>query len=334
MKARQASEQRLLRPYIVDSQLERVFSETRVWVGEHQCIPGKSISIPPTSYLNESVRLVWAPDDSLLESFSATLIDGLQATGVNAEDAVLRIAARTGHLKIYEKIWSIRLTELRSLSDSIVLTNPDIGCLALQAPHHQREVIVGVNLAREVTPLGAGYPGPKGYWLARASFGIRSTSDALLFNINFFTDADRADLEVDQNTVTFLQLPSPEDLVCPLDEAMAPTLWLDEEVYAALCHQADKTVFDTWLKEVALNAFRDLLHAFARISDDVISASDNMDILGDSLIGTILRSVAGPRSSRETRELLLAQARERPELVAAKAEHRHQLKRTLLSQKG
>ena len=319
-----SSESRVLRPFSIDNRLEEVLNNAAFSYGGLQCPPGGRVLVEDRSFGLRSPVLEWVPEPSF-EDFKRDLALGATATGLDKSLLCLAVTARSGYLKHCELVYCRRLDDLEGLDRVVRLGDRPGGSRreVFRAARHGAMIDAYVALHRGVEPAPL-RPSRVGAWLAHASFRIQCEIDSELFRPMPLDDKNRTRLDLCSGTSRFLELEG-TSLAEPLASAEVPTLWVDEQLLGELDRMSASAVARHLQAQLALDVIGGVIFEFARVASGAEAMADEYrdatyDVVKDSLIGRMVRFVAGPGATDSQRDQVLRTCRDNPRIVVAWAE--------------
>ena len=322
-------ERRTLEPYTVDPSLRSALREATVWLDGECCAAGSSLSIDDGSFGRREVRLTWASEEAL-DDFKSRLTNGAYATGIHPKWMRLVVVARTGSLKVAEKLIDIGLDDLDNLPRTVRLDRHPSGGrrFVFRMGHHGAIVEAYVALSPDWapdSPVERRLPKRPATWLARATFRLDARHTAALFHPRALDDAKREELGLPPGTVRYIDLRG-QDLLQPIEGTPDVDVWVDEEVLAAISASHTSAAAVLFQRQLMLDfvasvvlEYSRAVHATGPAPDD-----DSGDDFGASLIGKVvdlvLRSDSASEDERELRARVLRQCQSSPAKVVARAE--------------
>lgn len=313
-----SSESRLLRPFRVDRRLEEALRNTEFSYGNRRCKAGEHLLIEDRTFGTRRPILEWSSEEHF-EEFKRDLALGAVGMGINESHLCLAVTARSGYLKLCERLFCHPLDDLEGLDRKVQLgetpdgSRPQVFC----ADSHGAVVDAYLALRRPINPAPL-RPSRVAAWLAHASFRVECDSEPDLYRPQPLDDENRNRLRLDQETVRFLEL-DPTSLTLPLAEGDVPTFWVDEQFLTDVHRQGGSAVGKYFQMHLALGFFVGVILEFARNADrDEIPPYED---IRDSLIGRVARILAGTRADDSKREAMLMLCRKDPGRTVAYAEH-------------
>lgn len=332
-RRRPSHESRVYRPFVVDRQLESLFDDSCLLIGKERCKANETVSLDSVPFRDASIDIQWARSNEAFSAFKSALRHGMFGTGIVPEHACLAVTARTPYLKGVRQLVTFNagnLTKLRRLTNLGTRGDrPDV----LRAAFHGFEVIVSLTLNKDLPKDDLRRPRDKGFWLARATFTIKSLRHAPLWHPKKLTKEHRETLNLAPQAVTYVEFGDDADVLAPLEEA-APVLWIDEDVWDLLARPSNKENAEALARHYFLQVVSETLYRYAaHTSDSAVPLSEGAtkQILRDSVIGRFVSAIAGRDASVESRQQLLHLAGEDPALVQAMAQDSFDLKRSILT---
>ncbi|WP_420446245.1 hypothetical protein [Candidatus Poriferisodalis sp.] len=317
-------ERRPIRPFTVDPSLGSALDETTLWLDDLCCAAGSSLAVDDGSFARHEVRLIWASEEGF-DRLRQRLIDGAWATGVHPQWLHLVVVARTGSLKVAEKLLDCGLDDLESLERSVRIDTRPTGCRRPVFCTGGHGAVVDAYIALAPNWLARSVaerrlPKRAATWLARVTFRLDSGADAAMFHPRPLNDAKRNELGLPRGTLRYVDLRG-EDMLEPVDGTPDIEVWVDEEVLAALSADSSSPAAMLFQRQLALDFVGAAVFEYARASDGTPGASVGDGDVQDSLIGKVVGLVAGRNADNEHRARIFRQCRDEPARVIAQAEH-------------
>lgn len=317
-------ETRTLRPFDPPPQLDDALKLARFHMGAQVCEPESRIVIEsPDDFLRAKPTLSWAEDDAQMARFRSLLREGADASGIPHADLGLVVLIYARYLQIADIPYCIPLSECDSIPRA--LSFADCRPRALQANTHGAVVSAYVALLREQAkqPLRAWR---KGTWLARVAFRLTLASDASLFHPTPLTDEKRAELGLPRQTTRYVEIDGLHDLLRPYGEAEPPTFYVDEELLSQLNSNPASPLSKALQAQLVLDFVTAAVAAYNSGREEAGVWND----LKDSLLGQIVRLVAGREAAPTDCQQALKRLETNPSDFISRAESALNLKRTLL----
>ena len=313
-----SSESRLLRPFRIDKRLEGALRNTEFSYGDRRCKAGEHVLIEDRTFGMRLPILQWSSEEHF-EDFKRDLALGAVGMGIHESHLCLAVTARSGYLKLCERVYYQPLDDLDRLDRKVRLGEAPDGSRrqAFCAESHGAVVDAYIALRRPINaaPLR---PSRTAAWFAHASFRVECESEPDLFRPQPLDDDNRQKLGLAQETVRFLELDA-SNLTLPLAEGDVPTFWVDEQLLTGLDRQGGSAVAQHFQRHLALDFIVGVILEFARNADEDEVAS--YEDIGDSLIGRVARLLAGTRADDSQRDSMLRLCRKNPGRAVAWAEH-------------
>lgn len=321
-----SSETRTFRPYDIDERLAGVLHEAEFSYGDLRCGDDSRILIEDHSFAMRTPILSWSPEKQF-DEFKRDLAVGATSTGIDKSLLCLVVTARSTSLKLCELVFFHSLDDLDSLDRVVRLGDQSEGSRrkVFAAETHGAVVDAYVTLGRS-TRGGTRRPSREGTWLAHASFRIECQSDSELFRPRPLDKETRERLRLGKDTVRFIEFEGHE-LAEPLASSETLTFWVDEQLLTVLDSQRNSPVAQHLQRQMAIDFISGAVHEFARLAagpgasgmaDEY--ASLTYEETRDSLIGKIVRFIAGPGAAHAQRDQVLKTCRLNPQLAIALAE--------------
>ena len=313
-----SSESRLLRPFRIDKRLAGALRNTEFSYGDRRCKAGEHVLIEDRTFGMRLPILQWSSEEHF-EDFKRDLALGAVGMGIHESHLCLAVTARSGYLKLCERVYYQPLDDLDRLDRKVRLGEAPDGSRrqVFCAESHGAVVDAYIALRRPINaaPLR---PSRTAAWFAHASFRVECESEPDLFRPQPLDDDNRQKLGLAQETVRFLELDA-SNLTLPLAEGDVPTFWVDEQLLTGLDRQGGSAVAQHFQRHLALDFIVGVILEFARNADEDEVAS--YEDIGDSLIGRVARLLAGTRADDSQRDSMLRLCRKNPGRAVAWAEH-------------
>lgn len=319
-----STETRTIRPYDGLAEFEWALSQSLLHFGGDLCPADSSIavSIDFHTFMLRKVVLEWAQEDSF-DDFVKSLARGADAIGIDRADLSLRVFAKSSYLKLVDFVYERRLSELDDLPAHIDLSDPRPR--ALRAPRSGFTVEAYVLLDRSLEP-GPLRPWRKGTWLARATFGVSTSLGRHLYRPLPLTDEIRAQLKLPTKTVRYVDLDDHDPFEPFADQPTQPILYIDEDLLAELGASRQTATNRALQYDMALDFVATVLYHVSMRSDELKEKS--LDDLESTLLGEIIRRVAGP--GKADQQILFNLIRTEPRKAVAHAEAAIDMRRPLI----
>lgn len=322
-------ERRTLEPYTVDLSLKSALREVTVWLDGECCAAGSSLSIDDGSFGRREALLTWASEEAF-DEFKSRLTNGAYATGIHPQWMRLVVVARTGSLKVAEKLIDIGLDDLDNLPRTARLDRhpPEGRWSVFRMGHHGAIVDAYVALSPDWaphSPVERRLPKRSATWLARATFRLDARHAAALFHPRALDDAKREELGLPSGTVRYIDLRG-QDLLQPIEGTPDVDVWVDEEVLAAVSASHTSAAAVLFQRQLMLDFVGSVVFEYSRTVQAAAPAAvdDSDDDFRASLIGKVvdlvLRSDTALEDDKERRVRLLRQCQSSPAKVVARAE--------------
>jgi hypothetical protein len=324
------SEARVVRPFVGLHDVQQVFSESMVYVGEEPIAPGETLTINSESFRRQPVKLVLCPREEAFEHWRRGLLDGLVEATLEPADVEFVVLTSTKYLKMVDIVFRLsvdRLEELTRVVDLVRAGRPR----ALHAARGGCDIDVTVILTRtlEPQPLKAWR---KGTWLARTRYRVSSELGQLGFTPRPLTQEVRDDKGLPADTIRYVELeaevvfdadPQPDDL----------SVYIDETVLARMSASPGSTAATVFQQQV----FLDAVSAIVRVALLQWDELEHETI--DTLEGTLLRRLVdlaagvqqgeGDRARHHRREAMLDLLRRSPDRFLAVVEAQVGIKKNI-----
>lgn len=313
-----SSESRLLRPFQIDKRLEGALRNTEFSYGDRRCKDGEHVLIEDRTFGMRQPVLEWSSEEHF-EEFKRDLALGAVSMGIHESHLCLAVTARSGYLKLCERVFFHPLDDLDGLNRKVQLgeapdgTRRQVFC----AESHGAAVDAYVALRRPINPAPL-RPSRVAAWLTHVSFRVECESEPDLFRPQPLDDENRKRLGLAQEAVRFLEL-DPTSLTLPLAEGDVPTFWVDEQLLTDVDRQGRSAVGKYFQLHLALDFVIGVILEFARNADH--DEVESYEDIRDSLIGRVARMLAGTRADDSQRDAILMLCRKDPGRAVALAEH-------------
>lgn len=316
-------ETRTLRPFDPPPQLEDALKLARFHMGNQICEPDSRIVVEtPDDFLRAKPVLSWADDDAQLAQFHSLVQNGAEASGVPSAELGLVVLIYTRYLQIANVALCVPLNECQQVPRVHSFASPRPR--ALQASTHGAVVSAQIALLRQ-QPKRPLAPWRKGTWLAKVTFRLALATEASLFHPTPLTDQVRAKLGLPRQTARYVELDDYLDLLLPFEKVGPPTFYVDEE----LLSQLDSEPTSPRSKALQAQLVLDFITAAVATYHSRRNGAGDWDDLKDSLLGRIVRLVAGAKASPAECRQVLARLEDDPAKFVALAENALNLRRTL-----
>ena len=292
--SKMGNEFRTLRPYKGVDQVQAVFDDAVLHVGEHDRIVADGNLIAEANlYLTAPIKLSmlgWDHDSD--EAIHSTrdvirrLETGLEASGLSREEfniVMYTVAASTPYLKILDTIRAVNHTGFKALIGSITVAEsgkdsrprpllaPSGGCtIELVAYLATDRDLDRVERPMEVTG--------KGTWLARATFDIVTDLAEIGFTPTPLTPELKDHLELPRGTLRYITV---EDTLQPNSSAGDMTVYVDNEALNAIGSNSGGSGARAFMVQLALDV----------VTAIVTEASRQLAAEPDTDLGTIQGSL-------------------------------------------
>ena len=315
-----SNEARTIRPFLGLDRLEDAFAGAVLHFGPDTCLADSSIVLDtdPHSYLLRPAVLDWAEDDTAMQVFRDTLVNGVQDLEISLDAVSLLVVVQTSYLKDAHIAVVRSLDDLAELPRRCTLTEPtrspafktwQSGCTVAS--------YLLLNRSIERKPLR---PWRKGTWLAAAHFSLRTDAGRSLFRPTPLTDEKRRQLDLPAKTMRYLDMGDHDPLARIEDQGDEPTFYVDEEVLAQLSASPRSSTTSTAMQlQLALDFIAAIVHSASRRLDEEPLAATSLE---GSLLDSIVRLLAETHDSNSSQYLsVVDEVRRDPRKVIAKAEH-------------
>ncbi len=319
-----SQESRIVRPFNVDPELERIFETTRLRFGDLECESGSRIMVEDSStYTLRKAELIWAGEHQNFMAFKRELANGAARSGLDHKLLSIVVTAYTVYLKMTDVIYNQPLTDLDALPQVVELTGHQTP-RALQASSSGAEVNVYLVLTEELLekPL---CPWRKGTWLTRTRFRIRTTQELTLFRPIPLTDEIRRELHLPAKTTRYLHMGDyiPTE---PDGDSVEPVFYVDEDLLSELAARANSPVGIMLQSQLVVDFVTAVVAA--SVSDHGPTRSTYEEIRG-SLLGRVINFVA-PQAQEFERNKLLEMVHDEPARFVAHLEDVVDVRKTML----
>lgn len=324
----------ILRRYFVSSDVEESLDGSRLRLGALVCEPDGSIYPDQERYLNDPLSFEWAPDEQSWHDKRRQLARGLADTGLEPNDVVYTITARSGYLKNLCLLDEGSLGDLESLPRSVHLHEGSGSPDALMAPVHGSEVALTLSLAANRPNKPQRQPHEKGYRLARAHFRLETSRKQLLFDFRPLRPQTKSDKGLDADVFTYLEFQNKRDIMTSLEDHQYPILWIDSDVYNVISLAGETRHSQAIQNAIVVSAIRESVFRYAAEigSEDQHPTPSELDnLVKETLIGAIVTTIAGNNASSDRKRELMEEARQFPYHFAAKADGIFSLKDSALA---
>lgn len=322
-------ERRTLEPYTVDPSLKSALRGATVWLDDECCAADSSLTIDDGSFGRREAWLTWASEEAF-DDFKSRLTNGAYDTGIHPQWMRLVVVARTGSLKVAEKLIDVGLDDLDNLPRTVRLDRhpPDGRRFVFRTGHHGAIVDAYVALSPHWTPdspVERRLPKRPATWLARATFRLDARHTAALFHPRALDDAKREELGLPPGTVRYIDLRG-QDLLQPIEGTPDVDVWVDEEVLAAVSASHTSAPALLFQRQLMLDFVASVVFEYSRQVHATAPASvdDSEDDFRASLIGKVvdlvLRGDTASGADNERRARALQQCQSSPAKVVARAE--------------
>ena len=317
-----SGESRTFRPFSIDGRLSGLLEQAEFSYGDLRCGVGERVLIEDRSFGMRTPTVTWAPVHRF-EQFKHDLAAGAAATGIGASDLCLVVTARSGFLKLYETAYCHPLADIAGISREIRLGDRLDGSRreVFSTETHGATVDAYVAL-RHTLPTAPLRPSRIATWLAHASFRIECEGDSSLFRPRPLDEDNRRRLRLRRGVTRFIEFEG-GDLTASLSGSEIPTLWVDEQLITDIDRLHSSPLARHLQLQLALDFISGIVFEFSRqIAGDQLddAAALTYEDIKDSLLGRVVRFVAGSRAASEEREQVLRACRDDPRLVVAWAE--------------
>ncbi|MCY3849671.1 MAG: hypothetical protein OXF75_02575 [Acidimicrobiaceae bacterium] len=314
-------EKRTIRPYTVASGLSSAFKSTEVRLGDDlSCSAGSSLTVDDGTFTRREVWVEWTTE-SEFDRFCRRLTNAAADTGVHPRWLRLVVVARTGSLKLAEKLLDHGLDRLDDIERC---TRLDLDPGGERRPvfcagTHGTVVDAYVALSPDWTSgslVERRLPKRAASWLARATFRLEASAQAaVLFQPRPLTEAKREELGLPQGTLRFIDLGG-QDLEEAIEGTPDVDVLVDEGTLTALNANRTSAAAVFFQRQLLLDFVSAVVFEYARSADSgTITLYEDVK---DSLIGKVVQLIAEPND--EARDRTLRQCRSDPARLVALAE--------------
>lgn len=321
-------ETRTLRPFDPVPQFDEALKLARFHMGDQVCEPDSRLVLESADdFLRARPALSWADDEVQMSQFRALLLEGATVSDVAQHDLGLVVLIYTRYLQIADIPCCVPLSECASIPR--LLSFAEHRPRALQASTHGAVISAHVVLLQKQTkrPLR---PWRKGTWLAKAAFRLTLSSDAALFHPTALTDEKRSELSLPRQAMRYVEIDDRQDLLRSTGDTELPTFYVDEELLARLNSEPTSPLSKALQAQLAL----DFITAAVAVYNSDRETAGDWDDLKDSLLGRIVRVVAGGKAGPDDYRRVLRRMETNPAAFVAQAEGALHLRRTLLNAFG
>ena len=318
-------ETRTLRPFDPPAQFDEALKLARFHMGEQVCEPDSRLVIESAEdFLRAKPALSWADDDAQMARFRSLLREGAAASSAAPRDLGLVVLIYTSYLQIADVPYCIPLSECASTPR--LLSFAESRPRSLQASTHGAVVSAHVALLRKQLkrPL---QPWRKGTWLAKTAFRLTLSRDASLFHPTPLTDEKRSELGLPRQAMRYVEIDDLHNLLRPVEDTELPTFYVDEELLARL----NSEPASPFSKALQAQLVLDFMATAVALYNSDREATGDWDDLKDSLLGRIVRVVAGGKAEPTDCQEMLRRLERNPADFMARAEGALKLRRTLLN---
>lgn len=310
-------ETRTVRPFVGLDSLKQVLEETRLLFGKHVCPAGDGIVVEfsPEAFVSQPVSLEWSQTDGGFSEFVEDLLEASDKGGFGPEDLHLMVIASSPYLRIADTLIDVpvgrvlelgRVTSLTDLRRSPAFRTPFSG-FALEA-----SVILAHDL--EPRPLR---PHLKGTWVTRARYLVETSAGPAIMTPTPLTDDTRKELTLPPRAIRFISF-GEHNVFEPFAQQEAPVFYVDEKLLAQLNARRRSAASRAVQLQMAYDFVGAVIRRAAAAGADEFGSYDELRL---SLVGSVVRLVAGPGAAPAARDRLVEMVRESPEKVIAGAEH-------------
>lgn len=316
-------ESRIVRPFDITA-LDEVLTSTTFRFGNQVCEANSGIAVAdPETFSRNVGQIVWAPENEFAD-FKGALAQGASDLGIELSALGLLTVASTSYIKRSQIVHRCPLTELESLDRVTAITQGERP-VALRTGFNGAVVEVYLLLLQELEkrPLR---PWRKGTWISRAKFTIDIEKGAVLFRPIPLDDEARDRLDLPAGTVRYVDLDD-HDVLERFEESEPPRFYIDEDSLRQLGARQTSAIALSIQAQLALDFITAVVHRAANETDVDSRAWEDVE---NSLIGRVLRFVAGAGASRDDKQLLLKQVSNSPDRMLARSEHAIDIRKRLI----
>lgn len=317
-----SGETRTFRPFHIDERLAGALGQAEFSYGDLQCGVGQRLLIEDQSFGMRSPTLSWSPEHQF-KRFKKDLVAGITASGLDASQLSLIVTARSGHLKLCEVAYCHPLSDMVGINREIRLDKLDGSRRhVFSTETHGATVDAYIALHRTI-PIAPLRPYRMATWLARASFRIECESDSSLFRPRPLDEENRRRLRLRRGVTRFIEFEG-GSLTEPISGSEIPTLWVDELLITDLDRLRNSPLARHLQLQLALDFISGVVFEFSRQTAGGDQHSEyavlTYEDIKDSLVGRIVRFIAGSRAGSDQRQQVLKVCRDDPRLAIAWAE--------------
>ena len=312
-----SKETRTVRPFRTDG-LGTILDGIILRFGERDCGAAESIVVDdPGEFTRSRGEVIWAQEDEF-DEFKRALIKGAAELKIDQSALGLFITASTTYLKRTQEVFHRPLDKLESL-ERVTLITPHNRPVALQTGFHGAVIDTYLLLLRELEkrPL---YPWRKGTWLSRAKFRVNVDKGADMYRLTPLDDAIRAQLGIPPKAMRYVDL-GDTDILASYGDFVPPRFYVDDECLAQLDARHSSPIGVALQAQLVQDFVAGVLWYGVANDDECELDAKSWEDIEDSLLGRVLRFIAGPGASAEDKMALLKTLYSNPEQVVARAEH-------------
>ncbi len=296
--------------------------------GKRECAAAGSIVVDdPGEFTRSRGEIIWAQDDEF-DEFKRALRAGAAELGIDTSALCLFITASTTYLKRTQEVFRCPLDNLESL-ERVTLITPHDRPAALRTGFHGAVIDTYLLLLRELDKRAL-FPWRKGTWLSRAKFRVDVEKGAEMYRLTPLDDARRAQLGISPRAIRYIDL-GDTDILAPYGDFAPPRFYVDEECLAQLDARHSSPTGVALQAQLVQDFIAAVLWYSAANDDECDLDAKSWEDIEDSLLGRILRFVAGPGASAEDKKTLLKTLGSNPEQVLARAEHAIDIRKYILT---
>lgn len=316
-------ESRIVRPFQRTS-LDEALTSTTFHFGDQVCDANTGIAVAdPETFARSKGQIVWAPEDQF-EDFKAALVQGVSELEVDLSELGLIAVASTSYIRRAQVVHRCPLSDLESL-DRVTVITAGQRPVALRTGFHGAAVEVYLLLLRELEKRPLRH-WRKGTWISRAKFTIDVERGAVLFRPIPLDDEKRERLNLPAGTVRYVDLED-HDVLEPFGESEPPRFYIDADFLRQLGARQASPIALAHQAQLAQDFVTAVVHRAASETDVEAKSWEDVE---ESLLGRVLRFVAGSGASRDDKQLLLKQMSENPERMIARTEHAIDIRKPLI----
>ena len=286
--------------------------------GEKECSAAGSILVDnPEEFTRSRGEIIWAQEHEF-DEFKRALVEGAADLGIELSALGLFVTASTTYLKRTQEVFRCPLNNLESL-ERVTLITPRDRPVALQTGFHGAVLDTYLVLLRELEKLPL-FPWRKGTWISRAKFRVDVEKGADMYRLTRLNDAKRVELGISPRAIRYVDL-GDTNILAPYGDFAPPRFYVDEECLAQLDARHSSPIGVALQAQLVQDFIAAVLWYSAANDDECELDSKSWEDIEDSLLGRVLRFIAGPSASAEDKKTLLKTLYSSPDHVVARAEH-------------